>query len=357
MTQLTKHIGIAILLIVVFSCKNNNEQSSEQDSAKNTSLNKATPLGMVYIPGGTYIMGSGESYAENHEGPEVLVKVDAFYMDETEVTNAQFKKFIDETGYKTVSERPIDWEQIKKDLPQGTPKPHDSVLKPGSLVFSPPKHSVNLNDFSQWWSWVSGADWKHPEGPESSIDGKDNHPVVQIAFEDAQAYAKWAGKRLPTEAEWEFASRGSNNNNQFVWGKELTPQGAYLANFFQGDFPHNNTKLDGFAASAPVKTYPENIFGLYDIIGNVWEWTTDWYRPDTKKMYLANGTKLCYNPTGPDSSYDPNDPYVTEKRVIKGGSFLCSDQYCSNYRSTSRMATSVDSGQNHLGFRCVQDIK
>tara|TARA_R100001377_G_C3186649_1_gene108807 strand:+ start:163 stop:1236 length:1074 start_codon:yes stop_codon:yes gene_type:complete len=356
MTNLLKPLSIISILLLISSCKDDKQLPENNDSAINSTIKKETPSGMIFIPGGTYIMGSGESYAENHEGPEVLVKVDPFYMDETEVTNAEFKKFVDETGYKTVSERPIDWEQIKKDLPEGTPKPHDSILQSGSLVFSPPNVSVNLNDYTQWWAWVTGADWKHPEGPQSSIDGKDNHPVVQIAFEDAQAYAKWAGKRLPTEAEWEFASRGSDNNNQFVWGKELTPQGTYLANFFQGDFPYNNTKMDGFATSAPVKTYPENIFGLYDMIGNVWEWTTDWYRPDTKKMYLANGTKLCYNPKGPDSSYDPNDPFATEKRVIKGGSFLCSDQYCSNYRSTSRMATSTDSGQNHLGFRCVKNI-
>ncbi|PNQ73896.1 formylglycine-generating enzyme family protein [Hanstruepera neustonica] len=348
---------IVVYAMLVFSCKNDSSKTNPISETSPQVKTVSAPKGMVYIPGGTFTMGSSEAYAEKDEGPEVLVKVDPFFMDETEVTNAQFTKFVNETGYVTVSERPVDWEQIKKDLPSGTPKPHDSLLQPGSLVFSPPSDAVNLNDYSQWWRWVNGADWKHPQGPNSSIEGKDNHPVVHIAYEDAQAFAKWAGKRLPTEAEWEFASRGSDNNNQFVWGKELTPQGTYLANFFQGDFPHNNTQKDGFETSAPVKSFPANIFGLYDMIGNVWEWTSDWYRPDTKKLYLSNGTKLCYNPTGPESSFDPNDPYVTQKRVIKGGSFLCSEQYCSNYRSTSRMATSTDSGQNHLGFRCVQDIK
>jgi len=351
------YLLIFICSLFLMSCKNKDTDTFEiKETASNSNTIK-TPEGMVYIPGGTFTMGSSENYTETDEGPEVLVKLDPFFMDETEVTNAQFKLFVKETGYITVSERPVDWNQIKKDLPEGTPKPHDSILAPGSLVFSPPSQSVNLNDYSQWWQWVSGANWKHPQGPNSNLEGKDNHPVVHIAYEDAQAYANWAGKRLPTEAEWEFASRGSKNNNQFVWGNELTPQGVYLANFFQGDFPHNNTQKDGFETSAPVKSYSENIFGLYDMIGNVWEWTSDWYRPDTKQMYLANGTKLCYNPKGPDSSFDPNDPYVTQKRVIKGGSFLCSEQYCSNYRSTSRMATSTDSGQNHLGFRCVQNIK
>lgn len=350
-------IPLTLLSLFLLNCKNNNAETVETNETAVNTNSIIAPKGMVYIPGGKFTMGSSEEYAEKDEGPEVLVKVDSFFMDETEVTNAQFKAFVDETGYITVSERPVDWNQIKNDLPEGTPKPHDSLLQPGSLVFSPPPHAVNLNDYSQWWLWVNGADWKHPQGPNSNIEGKDNHPVVHIAYEDAEAYAKWAGKRLPTEAEWEFASRGSDNRNQFVWGKELTPQGTYLANFFQGDFPHKNTQKDGFETSAPVKSYTENIFGLYDMIGNVWEWTSDWYRPDTKKMYLANGTKLCYNPTGPDSSYDPNDPYSTQKRVIKGGSFLCSEQYCSNYRSTSRMATSTDSGQNHLGFRCVKDIE
>ena len=350
-----KNVSIALLLLITFNCRESNKKIVELESRDQPDIK--APLGMVYISGGQFTMGSSDDYAENDEGPEIQVKVDPFFMDETEVTNAEFEKFVNETGYVTVSERPVDWEQIKKELPKGTPKPHDSILQSGSLVFTPPNQKVPLNDYSQWWQWVKGADWKHPEGPESSIEGKDNHPVVQIAFEDAQAYAKWAGKRLPTEAEWEYASRETGSESQFAWGDELTPNGSYLANFFQGDFPYRNTQLDGFESSAPVKSFYKNSNGLYDMIGNVWEWTSDWYRPDTKVQYLSNGSKLCYNPTGPKSSYDPNNPYATAQRVIKGGSFLCSKDYCSNYRPSSRMATSVDSGQNHLGFRCVKDIE
>ena len=340
------------MLLLVLSCK----KAEKQIKIDNVDTNYSSPKGMVYIPGGVFIMGSSAEYAENDEGPEIQVKVDPFFMDETEVTNAEFSKFVNETGYITIAERTIEWEQIKNDLPEGTEKPNDSFFEPGSLVFTPPEYAVNLNDYSQWWKWVKGTDWKHPQGPDSNIEGKDNYPVVHIAYEDAVAFANWVGKRLPTEAEWEFASRGKGNYAEFVWGDELTPRNTYLANFFQGDFPYNNTLDDGFETAAPVKSYPENTYELYDMIGNVWEWTSDWYRPDTKKQYLVNASKLCINPKGPESSYDPNDPYVTQKRVIKGGSFLCSDQYCSNYRSTSRMATSIDSGQNHLGFRCVKDI-
>jgi len=350
--NIIKQIALVFACIVVFSCKENGKNSA---SAKVDDVE--VPEHMVYIPGGIFTMGSQANYAESHEGPEIQVKIDPFFMDESEVTNKEFSKFVKETGYITIAERAIDWEQIKANLPEDTPKPPDSLLAPGSLVFSPPDHAVNLNDFSQWWKWVIGANWQHPMGPGSDIVGKENHPVVQIAYEDAEAYAKWAGKRLPTEAEWEFASRGKNGNTQFAWGDELTPQNTYLANFFQGHFPYENTQNDGFEFTAPVESFPSNSYGLYDMIGNVWEWTGDLYRPDTKSQYLSNGTKLCYNPTGPSSSYDPSDPYAQEKRVIKGGSFLCSKDYCSNYRPSSRMATSTDSGQNHLGFRCVKDVE
>jgi len=340
--------------LFILNCKNKDKHG--EITEKITVSNTSAPADMVYIPGGNFIMGSDAEYAQSNEGPEIQVKIDPFFMDETEVTNAEYSKFVKETGYITIAERPIEWEQIKNDLPDGTPKPADSFFEPGSLVFSPPNHPVNLDDYSLWWQWVKGSDWKHPQGPDSNIDGKDNYPVVQIAYEDAIAYTKWVGKRLPTEAEWEFASRGNEGYSQFTWGDELSPQNTYLANFFQGDFPHNNTLEDGYETAAPIKSFPKNSFGLYDMIGNVWEWTSDWYSPDTKKQYLVNASKLCINPKGPDISYDPSDPYATQKRVIKGGSFLCSDQYCSNYRSSSRMATSIDSGQNHLGFRCVKNI-
>lgn len=322
------------------------------DASEKTILTK--PKGMVWIEGGAFSLGNTNPGAMKAEYPAVEATVKGFWIDETEVTNADFKKFVDKTGYKTVAERFVDWEELKKQLPEGTPKPDDEMLKPGSLVFTPPNHAVPLNDFSVWWSWVPGASWQHPQGPGSDIKGKDNYPVVHIAYEDAEAYAKWAGKRLPTEAEWEYAAQGGDNTSEFGWGNELKPGGKYMANFFQGNFPYENTKSDGYEKLAPVKSFPPNQYGLYDVIGNVWEWTSDWYRPDTYARYKVSGQSQCHNPQGPSASYDPVDPY-SPKRVIKGGSFLCSEQYCSNYRPNARMATSLDSGQEHLGFRCVKD--
>lgn len=309
---------------------------------------------MVWIPGGTFQMGSEAQLAHQVEGPIHEVEVQGFWMDETEVTNAQFSQFVGATGYQTVAERPVDWEELKKQVPPGTPKPPEEVLQPGALVFTPPDYPVSLRDMSQWWSWVNGADWEHPMGPDSHIEGKENYPVVHIAFEDALAYAEWAGKRLPTEAEWEFAARGGQPNQPFAWGDELTPDGAFLANFFQGQFPHNNSSKDGFMRSAPVKSFPPNAYGLYDMIGNVWEWTVDWYRPDTYSRRPPG--KVLVNPEGPAESWDPQDPY-NPKRVTKGGSFLCSTEFCWNYRPSARMATAFDSGQEHLGFRCVKDAE
>ena len=368
-----KYLLPVLLLTISFACEKKQEEvkgeisskkeiTSKEKEAKSEQQNKLislnpvgeAPDGMVWIPGGEFIMGSNHESAGPAEMNEHKVKVFSFWMDETEVTNAEFKEFVDATGYVTVAERPIDWEEMKKQLPPNTPKPDDEVLKPGSLVFTPPPNAVSLHDYSQWWSWVHGADWKHPKGPNSSIEGKDNYPVVHIAYEDAEAYAKWAGKRLPTEAEWEFASRGGNENHPFAWGDELTPDNKYLANFFQGDFPHNNTSKDGFDNAAPVKTFSPNDYGLYDMIGNVWEWRTDFYNHNSNEH--MNHNKVEVDPKGPDTSYDPSEPFAM-KRVIKGGSYLCSDQYCSNYRPSARMATSTDSGQEHLGFRCVKDVE
>lgn len=307
---------------------------------------------MVYIAGGEFIMGSEDQEAKKSEGPEHPVVVSSFFMDKTEVTNAQFSAFVEATGYLTVAERPVDWEEIKKQLPPNTPKPADSMLRPGSLVFAPRPGVSNLYDISQWWMWKIGANWQHPSGPASNIEGLDNHPVVHIAYEDALAYAEWAGKRLPTEAEWEYASRGGQDHQAFAWGDELTPKGQYLANFWQGEFPDYNKKMDGYVKTAPVSSYPPNGYGLYDMIGNVWEWTSDWYRPDAHSLCAD---KPCHDPKGPQSSMDPLDP-LAPKRVTKGGSFLCSETYCSNYRPSARMATAYDSGQEHLGFRCVKDV-
>ncbi|MEP2026114.1 MAG: formylglycine-generating enzyme family protein [Reichenbachiella sp.] len=347
-----KNLVVALIALGIVSC------SSRESNQSNTNTEKRTesevPAGMVYIPGGTFTMGSEDREANPTEGPEFAVELSGFYMDVHEVTNAEFQVFVEATGYKTIAERPIDWEEMKKQLPAGMEKPADSVLSPGSLIFSPQPNIANLNDYSQWWAWLIGSDWRHPYGPDSDITGKENHPVVHIAHEDAKAYAQWAGKRLPTEAEWEYASRGGMHQS-FAWGEELTPEGQFLANFFQGTFPGENTIEDGFEKTAPVKSYAPNAYGLYDMIGNVWEWTGDWYRPDSHFQNKQKAITVCRNPTGPESSYDPQEPKVP-KRVIKGGSYLCSDQYCSNYRPSARMATAIDSGQEHLGFRCVQDV-
>ncbi len=324
--------------------------SKKETSNKNDSLPEQA--GMVWIPGGEFMMGDTGEQPANNALPLHTVQVDGFWMDVTEVTNAQYKIFVMATNYKTVAERRLDWEELKKQVPPGTPKPDDDLLQPGSLVFTPPDAPVTLNDYSQWWRWVVGADWQHPEGTGSSIEGKDNFPVVHIAYEDAEAYATWAGKRLPTEAEYEFAARGGLNARDFSWGDELNPQGKYLANYFQGAFPNNDTGEDGFKGVAPVKSFPPNGYGLYDIIGNVWELCSDWYSVEIS----VKKSQLLTNPTGPQATLDPDDPYAI-KHVSKGGSFACSIQYCSNYRPSGRQGSSYDSGMNHTGFRCVKDSK
>ncbi|MDP5230464.1 MAG: SUMF1/EgtB/PvdO family nonheme iron enzyme [Cellulophaga sp.] len=315
-----------------------------------------TPEGMVWIPGGEFQQGavSQDKMAMSHEKPAHLVSVDGFFMDITEVTNAQFKKFIKETNYVTIAERAIDWEEMKLQLPEGTPKPHDSILQPGALVFKKTKSSVpNLYDFSQWWEWKIGASWKHPNGPKSSIVGKDNDPVVQISYEDALAYCEWAGRRLPTEAEWERAARGHQDNTIYPWGDDVSVLKT-KANTWEGEFPVNNTLADGYERRAAVKSYPPNDFGLYDMAGNVWEWTTDWYSTKYYTEQLQSNLTIV-NPQGPEKAYNPNNPYVKEK-VIKGGSFLCSDSYCASYRISSRMGSSTDSASEHIGFRTVLSL-
>ncbi len=320
---------------------------------------KSIPAGMVFIRGGEFAMGSKDTLARPDEQPIHRVRVDGFWMDVTEVTNAQYAAFVKATGYKTVAERPVDWEELKKQLPPGTPKPDPKMLLPGSLVFTPPAQPVDLRDTQQWWSWTTGANWRHPEGPGSSIEGKDNLPVVHIAFEDAVAYCNWAGKRLPTEAEWEFAARGGLDGKTNVWGDE--PVDAKRCNTWQGHFPDKNTNEDGFARAAPVRSFAANGYGLYDMAGNVWEWCSDLYRPDTYARQMLEldsaGTKgdrrVLVNPKGPARSYDPRSPGAPESRVHRGGSFLCNDSYCASYRPSARMACPPDTGMQHLGFRCV----
>lgn len=307
--------------------------------------------GMVKIPGGDFLMGCADKEGRPDEYPQHAVHVDGFYMDATEVTNAMFMQFVKATGYKTTAERTPDWEELKKQLPPGTPKPADSLLAAASLVFTPPSHPIQLNDVGQWWQWVKGADWRHPQGPGSSIKGKENLPVVQVSWDDAMAYAKWAGKRLPTEAEWEWAARAGLTNQPFTWGVEPVDKGQPKANIWQGRFPDHNTIADGYARISPVKSFAANAYGLYDVAGNVWEWCSDWYRSD---YYSQSGGKKSINPAGPAASYDPEEPTVP-KRVVRGGSFLCHASYCSSYRVSARMKTSPDTGLEHTGFRCVKN--
>jgi len=313
----------------------------------------SSTAGMVYIPGGTFDMGGDNDQAAADEYPKHKVTVSPFYMDATEVTNAQFRKFVEATKYITTAERKPDWEEVKKTVPPGTPKPDESLLVAASLVFTPTDGPVDLNNFSAWWKWVPGANWKQPEGPGSSIVGKDNYPVVQVSWDDAVAYCKWAGKRLPTEAEWEFAARGGLVNAIYSWGNEPVNSGKPKCNSWEGKFPYFNEKKDGFATLAPGKNFAPNGYGLYDMSGNVWEWCNDWF---DYNYYSTLKGKTTINPQGPSKSYDPEDLY-SPKKSLRGGSFLCNDSYCSGYRAARRMKSSPDTGLEHTGFRCVKSYK
>lgn len=329
--------------------------ASAGDTANNNvSFNGDSSVrGMVLIPGGTFNMGGDNQQAAKDEFPKHKVKVNAFYIDATEVTNAQFRAFVDATGYVTTAERRPDWEELKKSLPPGTPKPGDEMLVPASLVFTPANQPVDLNNYAQWWRWEKAADWRHPQGTQSSIARKENYPVVHISWDDAQAYCIWAGKRLPTEAEWEFAARGGLDDAIYPWGNEHVNSGNAKTNSWEGDFPYRNEQKDGFFTAAPVKQYQPNKFGLYDMAGNVWEWCVDWYHPDYYKSLVNT---ISVNPKGPAKSFDSDEPYV-QKRSLRGGSFLCNDSYCSGYRVARRMKSSPDTGLEHTGFRCVKDAK
>lgn len=359
------HLAVLAIVLVLMGCGQKDKEQKERTQPKVDNTQNApivitvppieTPTGMVWIPGGEFVQGAKESdkMAMPHEKPAHEVLVNGFYMDEHEVTNAQFAAFVEETGYVTVAEREIEWEEMKKQLPEGTPKPHDSILQPGSLLFKKTKSSVpNLYDYSQWWQWGIGTNWKHPKGPKSTIEGKENHPVVHIAYEDAVAYCDWAGRRLPTEAEWEYAAHGGKQDAIFFWGNDLEQLSSH-ANTWEGEFPVENTLSDGYEERAPVMSYPKNGFGLYDMAGNVWEWTSDWYNT---KYYAEVKAKsgVEYNPQGASRPYNATNPYAQEK-IMKGGSFLCSASYCASYRISARMATSLDSSLEHLGFRTVLD--
>ena len=332
------HVFMLLTLACSVGCEPSSRNSPPQES----------PPGMVWVSGGAFTMGSSAQEARADERPPHRVKVDGFWMDAVEVTNAQFLAFVDATGYVTTAERPPDLGEIMKQLPPGTPLPSKDDLVPASVVFTPPKQPVPLNNAMQWWSWLPDTNWRHPEGPNSHIEARDDHPVVHISWDDAMAYAQWAGKRLPTEAQWEFAARGGLESNAYIWGNEpIRPQHA---NVWQGNFPNQNLTQDGFGATAPVKSFPPNAYGLYDMAGNVWEWCSDWYRHDTYAR--RTGLGLTINPIGPVDSLDPREPTIP-KRVQRGGSFLCNASYCSGYRPSARMKTSPDTGLSHSGFRCV----
>jgi formylglycine-generating enzyme required for sulfatase activity len=308
--------------------------------------------GMVWIPSGEFMMGGDNAQARRDEFPRHKVRLSGFYMDATEVTNKQFELFVDATHYVTTAERYVDWEQMKKQFPEGTEKPDSSILEPASLVFTPTTEPVALTDYSQWWQWKKGANWRHPLGPESDIVGKENDPVVQVSWDDAIAYCKWAGKRLPTEAEWEYAARGGKSNVLYAWGNAPVDSGKPQCNFWQGSFPNQNLETDTYVRRSPVKSFQPNAIGLYDMSGNVWEWCSDWYNNVYYQSCAKN--KISINPKGPKKSYDPDDPLIA-KRVMRGGSFLCNESYCSGYRCASRMKSSPDTGMEHVGFRCVKD--
>ena len=330
-------------LFLFFSCKSDISTGNH---------NPETIDGMVKIPAGVLEMGGDNEQADANEFPKHNVRIDPFFMDITEVTNVQFKKFVEATGYITVAERKIDWEEMKKTVPPGTPKPPDSVLVPGALVFSKTMGAVALNDPSQWWKWTPGASWKHPVGPESGIEGLEDHPVVQISWEDAKNFCEWQGKRLPTEAEWEWAARGGKKNMIYSWGNEDVNIGRPKANFFQGLFPYDNTVKDGFETTSPVKSFEPNGYGLYDMSGNVWEWCSDWFDFEYYKKARFDSSK---KDTGSTSAFNPYMPYQNEK-IVRGGSFLCNDSYCSGYRNARRMGSTIDTGLNHTGCRCVKDV-
>ena len=311
-----------------------------------TEVRPGDRAGMVRLPGGSFRMGSDHHYPE--ERPAHRVRVGPFWMDATTVTNAQFARFVAETGHVTVAERPLD--------PAMYPGARPGMLAPGALVFRMTDGPVDTSRIANWWHWTQGAQWRHPEGPGSDLAGREDHPVVHVAYEDAEAYARWAGKELPTEAEWEFAARGGLTDAEFVWGEEFAPGGVHMANTWQGPFPWRNFAADGFERTAPVASYPPNGYGLYDMAGNVWQWTTDWFAA----RHAADPTKPCCTPTDPrgpamEGSFDPAQPRIRiPRKVVKGGSFLCAPSYCRRYRPAARHAQMVDTGMSHIGFRCIR---
>jgi formylglycine-generating enzyme len=346
--------GSALVAVLCWNPPTTKADSTAQIAAEPNGKDAAAPPGMVWIAGGEFTMGTNDVRSFPNERPAHRMQVEGFWIDDHDVTNAEFARFVDATGYVTTAEKKPNWEEFKKQLPPGTPKPDDNVLVAGSLVFTPTSRQVPLNDLSAWWRWVPGACWRHPEGPDSTIAARENHPVVQVSWDDALAYAKWAGKRLPTEAEWEYAARGGLEDKRYPWGDEFRPGGKWMANTWQGIFPVTNTSEDGFTGTSPVKSFPPNGYGLYDMAGNVWQWCSDWYRVDafTRIVTELAGKSVCRDTGGPNESWDPADPNAP-KRVVKGCSFLCNPSYCESYRPSARRGTPPDTGSSHTGFRCV----
>ena len=330
-------------ILILLSLQGAFSSALAEEHNNSATNNKTPPEGMRWIPAGSFIMGSKHEVMRDAR-PAHRVTLHGFFIDQTEVSNAEFSRFVEATGYITLAERPLN----AADFPALPPE----ALKPGSLVFSSPKHPLPLNQAQRWWRFQLGANWRHPEGPNSDISDRMDHPVVHIAWQDAAAYAAWAGKRLPTEAEWEYAARGGLDGKDYIWGDDFKPEDHFMANTFQGHFPSNNTGADGYIATSPIKSYPANGYGLYDMAGNVWEWTADWYDANAYKKRTANGGEII-NPVS-KTAFDPSEPNL-DKRVQKGGSFLCTDQYCSRYMPGSRGRGDPNTSSNHVGFRLVKD--
>lgn len=341
-----------ILLLITFGFFSTNSIQGDcccSNLPSRFEIKSTSPKGMIWIPGGEFTMGSDNISSKNDEKPPHKVKVDGFWMDVTPVTNRQFKAFVEATGYITTAEKAPTLKEIMAQVPPGTPPPRPDLLVPASLVFKMTSGPVSLKSNRNWWEWKPGANWSHPEGPESTIEGKEDHPVVQISWYDAVAYAEWAGKRLPTEAEWEYAAYGGHNDNIYTWGNEEFNENAPQANIWQGEFPYKSTKCKEYVGTTPVRAFKPNDYGLYDMAGNVWQWCSDLYHSG---YYQEISKEVATNPQGSIKSFDPEEPHAS-KHVHRGGSFLCHHSYCKGYRITARMKTCPDTSLNHLGFRCA----
>jgi len=340
-----KNLWLLISFLTFLGCKNDTNTLKK-------ALKVETPDGMVWVTGKTFLQGAKDAdmMAMTREKPAHQVTVDGFFIDITEVTNKQYREFVNATGYITVAERNIDWDEMKKELPEGTPKPSDSLLHPGSLIFNKDVDAVvNMQNYGQWWTWKIGANWRSPQGPESSIKGKDDYPVVHVAYEDVLAFCEWANRRLPTEAEWESAAQGTNTDAIFTWGNDAEVLNK-KANTWQGVFPTINNPLDGYKYISPVKSFESNTIGLFDMTGNVWEMTSDFFNVNYYKEIANN--QILLNPTGAISPFNPDNPFAQE-RIIKGGSYLCNAAYCASFRISAKMGMSLDSASDHVGFRTV----